>query len=153
MALSRMLAFVAALAALAIAASSAEAATYIHFKSPSGNINCAIGAGGGGPDAASCVVRSERWPRHPAKPRSCRLDWADTEIDLTGTRVHLGSCRGDIGPLCIRGAGPCSTLRYGRSLRVGHVRCVSATAGITCRRTDGRRVGFRIAREGYRVYR
>jgi hypothetical protein len=33
------------------------------------------------------------------------------------------------------------------------VRCASARSGVTCRRRDGRRVGFRIAREGYTLYR
>jgi len=40
-----------------------------------------------------------------------------------------------------------------RSVTVGRIRCVSATAGVTCRRTDGRRVGFTVSREAYRVYR
>ncbi len=109
MALTRTLALLAALVALAVAASSAQAARFVHFKSPSGNIDCTVGAGGGGPDGASCMVRTASWPRVPAKPRSCMLDWAPTEIDLSGTRTYLGSCRGDIGPLCI-GAIRCSTL-------------------------------------------
>jgi hypothetical protein len=44
-------------------------------------------------------------------------------------------------------------LAYGRALTLGSVRCVSATNGVTCRRLDGRRVGFRVAREGYTLYR
>ena len=152
MALTRTLALLAALVALTVAASSAQAARFVHFKSPSGNIDCTVGAGGGGPDGASCMVRTASWPRVPAKPRSCMLDWAPTEIDLSGTRTNLGSCRGDIGPLCI-GAIRCSTLAYGRTLTVGQIRCVSAVSGVTCRRTDGRRVGFRVARQGYRIYR
>jgi len=148
MALRRLLVLLAALAALAVATASAEAARFVHFESPSGNINCTVG-----PDGASCMARSQTWPHPPARPRSCNLEWAASEIDLDGTRIHLGSCRGDIGPLCIKGSIPCSTLGYGRAVTVGHVRCSSATAGVTCRRTDGRRVGFTVSRQGYRAYR
>jgi hypothetical protein len=151
-ALSRVLAVLAALAALAVGAASAQA-RFVHFKSPSGNIDCTVSAGGGGADSASCIVRSASWPHTPAKPGSCQLDWAPSEVDLSGTRTSLGSCRGDIGPLCFAADGPCSTLGYGRTLTVGRIRCLSATAGITCRRTDGRRVGFMVSRERYRLYR
>jgi hypothetical protein len=149
----RLLAAPAAVLCFAVCAASAEPARFLHFTSPSGNINCTVGTGGGGPDSASCVVRRASWPHLPPKPRSCDLDWAATQIELTRTTVYLGSCRGDIGPLCVKGDTPCSVLGYGRSLTVGRIRCVSAVAGVTCRRTDGRHVGFRIAREGYRLYR
>jgi hypothetical protein len=47
----------------------------------------------------------------------------------------------------------CRVLRYGQSVARGQIRCTSTMAGVTCRRRDGRRVGFLIARERYVLYR
>jgi hypothetical protein len=140
----------AALVALLVAASTAGPAgaqAFVHFRSPSGNINCLVFSTG-----AECVVKKQSWPRLPSRPASCDLDWVPANVSLSGTRLFVGACRGDVGPLCYRGSG-CRTLAYGRGITAGRVRCVSATDGVTCRRTDGRRVGFRIAREGYRLFR
>src|SRR3954447_24639707 len=68
-----------------------------HFKSPSGNINCYLFAADGG--AADCMVRTAAWPRAPAKPSSCTLDWAPNEVQLVRSHVSIGGCRGDVGPL------------------------------------------------------
>ena len=100
------------------------------------------------------LVRQSSWAHKPAKPARCDLDFDPTQTDLSGTRVSVGSCRGDVGPMCFpSGAERCNVLAYGRALTLGPIRCVSAASGITCRRTDGRHVGFRIAREGYVLYR
>lgn len=149
---SRLFVLVAVAACAGISAPAADAGL-LHFRSPSGNINCLIGTGGGTPPFADCLVKSASWPHRPAKPSRCDLDWMPYEIDLTRTSVNLGACRGDIGPLCGPGSSHCTVLGYGHSLTTGPIRCTSAVTGITCRRTDGRRVGFRIAREGYVVYR
>jgi hypothetical protein len=136
---------VAVLAACAAPADAAQ--SLLHFQSPSGNIDCVLFAGG-----ADCLVQKHSWPRLRLRPASCDVDWFPNEVGLSGTRVEVGSCRGDVGPLCFKGSG-CRTLAYGRSLTLGKVRCSSARAGVTCRRLDGRRVGFRIAREGYTLFR
>jgi hypothetical protein len=47
----------------------------------------------------------------------------------------------------------CTTLGYGRSVDLGPIRCTSATIGVTCRYRTAPRVGFRIAREGYVIFR
>jgi Family of unknown function (DUF6636) len=125
----------------------APAESFVHFQSPSGNINCLVFRTG-----AECVVKKQTWARLPARPATCDLDWVPANLGLSGTRLFVGACRGDVGPLCYRGSG-CTTLAYGRARTLGKVRCVSATNGVTCRRLDGRRVGFRIAREGYTLYR
>lgn len=135
-----------ALASLVLAAGAA-AATSAHFRSPSGNINCRMEL-----RFVDCLVRANAWERRPQRPASCDVDWFPAQLGLSGRRVTVGSCRGDVGPSCGPGL-PCTVLRYGRSLRVGRFRCSSARNGVTCRRTDGRRVGFRIAREGYRIFR
>ena len=135
------------LALAACASPPASAQTLVHFRSPSGNINCIMFGGG-----AECVVKKQSWPRLPARPASCDLDWVPNNLSVSGTRVFVGGCRGDVGPLCYAGSA-CRTLGYGQSATLGRMRCASARNGVTCRRLDGRRVGFRIAREGYTLYR
>jgi uncharacterized protein DUF6636 len=136
-----------ALALAACAAPTTSAQSLVHFRSPSGNINCVMFGGG-----AECVVKRQSWPRLPARPAACDLDWVPASLSVSGSRVFVGACRGDVGPLCV-GEARCRTLPYGHALTLGKARCVSARNGVTCRRLDGRRVGFRIAREGYTLYR
>ena len=132
------------------------ALSLVHFQSPSGNINC-IGApaGFGQPAFVQCLVRKHAWPAGitPRKPASCDLDFDPYTVSLGNRKVSVGSCRGDIGPLCVYTSDKCSTLAYGRSVKIGPIRCASATAGVTCRYTTTPRAGFRIAREGYVTYR
>ena len=146
-----MLAPIVAAAAVALAAPAGG--KLVHFTSPSGNINC-LGSTAG-PEYVSCLVRRASWPRRPARPRGCDLDWIPTEVGMSRRRVSVGSCRGDVGPLCgPRGSGlECTTLAYGRSVTIGPIRCTSATNGVTCRYRTAPRVGFRVAREGYVIYR
>jgi hypothetical protein len=134
-----------------VSATPSSAASQVHFKSPSGNINCYVFSSQGG--FADCIVRTATWPSLPRKPRSCDLDWAPTEVALGKSTVSRGQCRGDIGPLCLASGDRCSVLAYGRSIEVGTIRCSSAANGITCRRTTGTRAGFRVAREGVAVFR
>jgi hypothetical protein len=140
----------AALGALALSpAAATRSAQDVHFRSPSGNINCRLSA-----TYVDCLVRHATWRRPPAKPASCDLDWAPFEISMSGRTVHLGGCRGDVGPVCMASAGlACRVLRYGQSVAPGQIRCTSSMAGVTCRRRDGRRAGFLIARERYVLYR
>jgi hypothetical protein len=139
------------IASVSGASAAAPARTQLHFKSPSGNINCFVFSTQGG--VADCVVRSATWPRIPRKPASCTLDWAPTEVQLVGSHVTLGACRGDVGPRCYTGGDRCTVLAYGHSVTIGSVRCASSTSGITCRRTGGSRPGFLLARERVLVYR
>jgi hypothetical protein len=148
---------IAAVVALALAVPAHSGATVpklVHFASPSGNINC-IGqaATSGSPAFAECLVRRATWPVKRPKPANCDLDWDPQTIGLSNRRAHVGSCRGDIGPLCVDPADPCFTLGYGRSVDIGPIRCTSATTGVTCRYRTAPRVGFLIARERYLLYR
>jgi hypothetical protein len=133
----------------------AVAAGLVHFQSPSGNINCLGGpASQGTPAFVQCVVRRNSWPRLRPRPLNCDLDWVPATLSLVRGRATVGSCRGDIGPLCVQNTGDrCSTLAYGRSVTMGPIRCTSQTTGVTCRYTSGRRAGFLIARERYMLYR
>jgi len=140
---------------IAAVLSLAVAGSLVHFQSPSGNINCLGGpASQGTPAFVECVVRRNSWRSLRSKPASCDLDWVPATLSLVRGRVSVGSCRGDIGPLCVQSTGDrCSTLGYGRSVAMGPIRCSSQPTGVTCRYTVGRRVGFLIARERYALYR
>ena len=137
-----------AVLALACAATAPAGATtrLVHFQSPSGNLNCIAGTA---PVFVDCLAKHAAWPHVRQKPAGCDLDWVAHELSLGRGRVIVGACRGDIGPLCVHN---CTTLAYGRSVRVGPIRCRSATDGITCRYVTGRLAGFRIAREGYVIW-
>ena len=138
--------FLAAAVAALVVVPSAFGLT--HFRSPSGNINCLVTT-----TFADCLVKQNSWRTLPRRPASCDVDFFPAEVILSGNRVGVGSCRGDVGPLCVpTTADRCSVLGYGRSVTVGRIRCSSATNGVTCRRTDNGK-GFRIAREGYVLYR
>jgi uncharacterized protein DUF6636 len=127
----------------------------VHFQSPSGNINCIGGpAFQGSPAFVQCLVRKNSWPHLRPKPASCDLDWDPATISLGHRRVSVGSCRGDIGPLCVDNTGDrCSILPYGRSVTIGPIRCSSQTGGVTCRWRTAPHAGFLIARERYVLYR
>jgi Family of unknown function (DUF6636) len=130
------------------AAPSAAATRIVHFRSPSGNLNCIAGTA---PSAfVECLVRTAAWPHVRAKPATCDLDWEPYNLSLSSRRVVVGACRGDVGPRCFH---DCTTLAYGKSVSIGLIRCRSALDGITCRYVRGRLAGFRIAREGYVVWR
>jgi len=120
-------------------------ADLLAFTSPTKNIDC---VGFTPPDSTgvSCLAEKASWR---IEPRPCDLDWAANDILLFTRKVKAGTCRGDVGPLC---TGPCRTLRYGRSLDFGAIRCTSRTNGITCRYRSGVRAGFRIAFGEYRIW-
>ena len=162
------LAALAALVVLTLSAGPGASATNkrIHFKSPSGNIQCQLSY-----DNVNCLLKENTWPRLKPKPAYCDVDWAPTDTGMYLNRkanrwiVQVGGCRGDIGPMCYRD-DPCVVLGYGQSVKsfirprgsggpVLGIRCSSATNGITCIKLGpkpGAR-GFRVAREGYVVLR
>jgi hypothetical protein len=140
---------IAVTALLAIAAAPAAAgARLVHFQSASGNINCLGDTIS--PTFVGCLVRTATWAHPPSKPARCDLDWDPYELQLGSRRASVGACRGDVGPRCFH---DCTTLRYGSSVNIGPIRCRSAANGVTCRYVHGKLVGFRIAREGYVVWR
>jgi hypothetical protein len=142
-------AIVIAVLALAMWGAAAAGADPVvtHFKSPTGNINC---IGGTAPVYVECLVRQATWPRTPPRPAGCDLDWEPYNLGLNGRHPVLGACRGDVGPRCFH---DCTTLRYGHSVNIGPIRCRSAEIGVTCRYVRGTHAGFRIAREGYIIWR
>ena len=124
----------------------AAGTTGAHFRSPSGNINCRMERA-----FVDCLVRADTWPRHAMRPPGCDVDWVPAELSLSARRVTVGSCRGDVGPECLRDL-PCRglglrALDHRRPLPL-HLHAHRRHAAGP---TDG--VGFRIAREGYRIFR
>ena len=146
------------LAPLGLLLALAAPASAAHFKSPTGNIQCRLDS-----HSVTCLLQKNSWRHLPAKPASCDVDWAPTDMSLYVNRqtgrwtVAVGGCRGDVGPLCYSEA-PCVVLAYGhsvQSVRAGSgLRCTSATSGVTCMKIGTRpgARGFRIAREGYVVF-
>jgi hypothetical protein len=145
----RALLVAAVIACAAWLAGPASAGT-VHFKSPSGNIDCYLQSMPA--SSAQCLVKQATWTPVPRKPASCTLDWAPYSAGLFGQGVQLGACRGDVGPLCFTPSGACVTLAYGHAVREGTIRCSSSTTGITCRSTVGPKHGFRVSREHGTLY-
>ncbi len=135
----------------ALAAPAVAQADFMHFTTPSGNIDCVASFDS---PAVDCLVQRASWPRVPPRPDDCDLDWIGTQIGLARGRVSLGSCRGDVGPACFAQSGDCPALPYGTSLTLpSKVRCTSRRSALTCRARRGAGVGFTVSRQGYRIVR
>jgi hypothetical protein len=119
----------------------------VHFTTPSGTIDC---IGGTAPTFVECLAQGATWAKVRTRPANCDLDWEPYNLSLESRRVIIGACRGDVGPRCFH---DCSTLAYGRSVNIGPIRCRSAAIGVTCRYVRGTLAGFRIARQGYVIWR
>jgi hypothetical protein len=139
---------------IALALKLVVAGSLVHFQSPSGNINCIGGpAFQGSPAFVECLVRKTTWLNKPRKPASCDLDWDPQTVSLSRRKATVGSCRGDIGPLCAYTSDRCTTLAYGHSVTIGPISCASQTTGVTCRYRTAPRAGFSISREHYGLFR
>jgi len=119
---------VLAVVALALTAATPAAAATKRFQTPSHNIVCLYSSSGGPGPHLRCDVRS--------------LNDTAFTLDRThrGRRVHVTDAVT---------AGP--VLRYGRTLRLGPLRCTSRRTGLTCRSTVSRH-GFFLSRARQRVF-
>ena len=103
-----------------------------HFQLPSGNIACAMTA-----DGVTCTIASRTFTP-PAVPGCTGTVGHTVVLDSHGVSVP-----------CVTGTAASGsgvpTLFYGATSTVGQYTCTSATNGVTC--TDGKGVGFRLARE------
>ena len=114
-----------------------------------GNINC---IGGTAPAYVECQARAARPGRsRRPKPIGCDLDWEPYNLSLGSRRVDPRRlprrCRARAASTTAR---RCAT---GKSVDIGPIRCRSAANGVTCRYVRGKHAGFRIAREGYVIWR
>lgn len=111
------------------------------FRTPSGNIGCAIADG-----TARCDVRQRDWSP-PPRSASCPsiVDYGQGLIvGRSGPATFV--CAGDTA---LDPSAP--ALAYGSASQVGDFVCVSRSAGTTCTdRFNGH--GFFINRQGYRLF-
>jgi hypothetical protein len=129
------LAIVAALL-LALSEPAPAANVFLQFRTPSANIGCAYGAGGGRA-SLRCDILSGLKPR-PPKPRRCELDWGFGYALSTIGRAQT-VCAGDTA--VDRRA---RVLRYGQRWSRSGFTCVSSFAGLRCTNRSGH--GFFLSR-------
>jgi hypothetical protein len=111
------------------------------FRSPTGNIGCAILDG-----TARCDISERSW-KPPARPASCaKVGGFGQGLKVGRTGPGRFVCAGDTT------LDPSGTpLRYGDGSVEGDVDCVSAFKGMTCRNLVDAH-GFFISRQGYKVF-
>jgi hypothetical protein len=110
------------------------------FRTPSGNIGCAMYEGG-----ARCDIRKRDWKPLP-RPAACSKEVGYGQ----GLEVPAG---GEAGFVCAGDTAldpSASSLAYGTASRVGGSECISRTDGITCVNRAGH--GFFISVQSYQVF-
>ena len=138
----KLVLLVAIVAGVAAGSASAGTATYVSFRTPSGNIYCAYRAGLGSPTYLRCDIRSHL---HPAPgPRKCVEGVYGESVGMTKSGRASVLCISDtvVSP----GA---RVLAYGKTWSRGGFRCVSRATGLTCTNTRGH--GWLLSRESWRV--
>ena len=111
------------------------------FRSPTGNIGCAIAEG-----TARCDIRNRDWSPAP-RPAGCSRETGYGQgLIVEATRRAHFVCAGDTA---LNPNGP--VLAYGRDSRVDDFTCKSRVDGVTCtNRSSGH--GFFINRVRYRIF-
>ncbi len=130
-------------AALVVVPSSASASgSSKAFKTPDGNIVCALVGGtanGVTLGAARCGIRKANW----SPPKSCPAGWEF--VFLTTTLGVKGS------PSCVEGTiAPKAVLAIGKKTSLAGITCSSAKKGVTCIKANGH--GFFISRASYKLF-
>lgn len=113
------------------------AADFVEFRSPDGNITCAIYSDKAGA-SARCDL-AELVPSFSRPPQGCAFDWGKSFAVDTRGKGYL-ACVSD----AVSGPGA-AVLRFGQTISLGGVTCVSAETGMTCTNARGR--GFSVAKE------
>jgi hypothetical protein len=121
----------------------ADGSTQTGFRSPSGNVVCALTVESGAQSWVRCDVTRHTWTL-PPKPADCDLDWGSVAtVTDSGKPATMGACVSD----------PAWTgteqLGYGHALRLGELECRSSTTGVEC--VTGSH-GFVVSRGSYRVW-
>jgi hypothetical protein len=115
---------------------------YIGFRSPTGNIHCAIYTLDVGAEARCDLA--ELTQSYRKRPASCDLDWGSAFYVDSAGKGAVG-CVGDT----VRDPGNL-VLPYGEAVSLGGISCVSAKTGITCTNAAGH--GFSVSKAKQRVY-
>lgn len=110
------------------------------FRSPSGNIGCALYEGG-----ARCDIRKRDWSP-PPRPAQCPQETGygqGVEVAHTGEAGFV--CAGDtaLDPSS-------SSLSYGTASEVGGSECISRKNGVTCVNRAGH--GFFLSIQSYQIF-
>ena len=115
------------------------------FRTPSGNIECAVGTGEA-PSDVTCAIHDFSGVPNVPRPSSCRAPWGHLyQMTETG-RVEM---------LC-GGPGPKNTAPgvdvagYGQTATWGRLWCTSERTGLTCQNGDGH--GFLLSRRVLKVW-
>ena len=136
---------IVAVAAVALAATSAAAQDLLSAQAPSHNIACmATPPGVGQPTyELRCDIR-QTTSRPPPRPRGCPLSWGDAFVlDPTGPGRLF--CHGDTV------ADPSApVIAYGTQWRPYGFTCTSQTTGLTCVNRAGH--GFSLSRAVQKVF-
>jgi hypothetical protein len=110
------------------------------FRSPSGNIGCALYEGG-----ARCDIRKRDWSP-PPRPAQC-----PTQVDY-GQGIEVAH-HGEAGFVCAGDTAldpSASSLAYGTASQVGGAECISRKNGVTCVNRAGH--GFFLSVQSYQVF-
>jgi hypothetical protein len=111
-----------------------------HFRTPSGNIGCAMVQGG-----ARCDIRKRDWAPLP-RPAACphQVDYGQgLQVAHSGQASFV--CAGDTAL-----EPGLASLSYGTASRVGGSECISRSDGVTCVNQAGH--GFFISVQSYQVF-
>ena len=134
--------FKTAIVLLALLASPALADDYLTFRSPSGNISCAIFIGDS--DEARCDLHALS-PSFTRRPAECDLDWGESFGIGAGDAKGYLLCHGDTV------ADPdAMELGYDQTVTLGPFTCNSATSGMTCTNDAG--LGFTVSRAQQSIF-
>ena len=125
-----------------LASTPAFADDYFGFRSPTGNIHCAMYTFDGRAEAR-CDLRSYT-PSYTKRPAGCEQDW--------GMAFGVGSAgKGEL--LCVGDTvqdpgNP--VLPYGEAVSLGGISCVSSKTGMTCTNAEGH--GFSVAKAKQKLF-
>jgi hypothetical protein len=127
---------------LCLLAAPAAAQDMLQFRSPTGNIHCAIFTG----DYAGvrCDLR-QLTPSYRTAPAGCDLDWGSSFEVGVRDRKGVLACVGD----SVEDPGS-FVLGYGEEVSLGGIICASDESGMTCTNPGGH--GFTVAKARQRLF-
>ncbi|HMS96501.1 MAG: hypothetical protein JNN02_05240 [Tabrizicola sp.] len=131
-----------AAAAMLLLAGPAMAQDDVAFKSPTGNIHCAIFTWEEGTEARCDLI--ELTPSYTKAPAGCDLDWGFAFLVADEGKGFLGC----VGDTTIGQGNP--VLPYGEAVSLGGISCVSAKTGMTCTNAEGH--GFSVSKASQRLF-
>ncbi len=115
---------------------------YYGFKSPTGNIHCAVYTWAGGAEARCDLI--DLTPSYTKAPAGCDLDWGFAFVVGKTGKGALGC----VGDTTIDKANP--VLPYGEAVSMGGISCVSAKTGISCTNAQGH--GFNVRKAQQKLF-